>query len=74
MINPRFIGALDWAASVVHDFSEDCLPVLLDETAWVPWAQAVAQAPSLRAYEVPDPNFYDSFLVWAYDLFRVVES
>jgi hypothetical protein len=74
MIDPRGMDPLDWAATVVYDFPQDPLPVLQNVDAWVPWAQLVSQAPSLRQYEVPDPTYYDDFGTWATDLFKVATT
>ena len=57
MINvyPKYISVKYWAASVCSDYSDQGLPILLDEDKWAQWAKAVISYEPFQKAGVPSP-------------------
>lgn len=72
MIQPNMINFMDWAASLIIDFPEDDIPVLLNENDWKEWGNFLIQEESFAQNNVPAPQTYTDKWDWARDLYYVV--
>lgn len=69
MIIPRQIQFKNWAASLIQDFGNDDVPVLMDEKNWKSWAYQVIQEESFASQGAPSPATFKTKEDWANALF-----
>ncbi len=82
-VYPRYISLKYWTATVVNDYSNECLPILTNEEEWEEWASIVASTGAFLRAGVPSPssvkrgikekNFKD-WEGWAKVVFNIMDA
>jgi hypothetical protein len=54
-VYPKYISVKYWAATVCSDYSDQGLPILLNEDKWGQWAKAVISYEPFQKAGVPSP-------------------
>lgn len=65
MILPLHTNFVDWAHSLVIDFSTDNIPIFHEGMDWKLWGNLVAQQPNFSANGVPTTQKFDDQMMWA---------
>jgi len=74
MILPLGINLSNWAASLFIDFSENDIPMLLDETDWKSWGNRLVQSEAFFLNNAPSPISYNDWQSWATAVFYVMNN
>lgn len=69
MVIPEGITLTLWANSLIIDFPNDNIPLLINESRWQQWASELIGSQSFISNDVPHPNNYDDWKTWAYDVY-----
>lgn len=74
MILPEFISLQDWAASLIIDFPDENIPLLLDEKQWKEWGSYLIYLDAFQENEAPDPLKYDDWREWARQVYFTMNN
>jgi hypothetical protein len=56
VVYPRHMTLSQWAGKLVGDYSDNFLPVLVDEAQWQPWGAILASCEPFRGAKIPNPH------------------
>lgn len=66
IIDPRFLGVVEWTDFMVDELTGRSAPPRLDDPEqWKAWALLVVQSPQIAASNPPDPRQFDDWREWA---------
>ncbi len=74
MIIPDQIELMDWSASLVIDFPNDNIPILMKDEDWRVWGNELVLATSFANNNAPGPNIYTDWKQWATALYFVMAN
>jgi hypothetical protein len=72
MVIPKNIALSYWAASLIIDFPDDNIPILLDEKDWRLWGDVLSQLNSFTVNGVPSTVGYDNFQDYAEGVYQAM--
>ena len=70
MVQPRYITLSNWAASLVIDFPDDDVPILMNEKDWKKWGNRLVECSTFAQNAAPGTAFYKDWQSWAMDVFK----
>lgn len=56
MIKPEYISLEDWAGSLLTDYANYNLPILMQEEDWKTWAEDLLSVEPFRNKDIPYPE------------------
>lgn len=65
MILPQNIDLNLWAASLVVDFPNSSIPILIDEKQWKEWGDSLVQTSVFYENNAPGTAIYKDWKEWA---------
>ena len=75
MIDPRGMGLIDWADSVILSVGDAfAFGRLDDETMWQGWATSFLRATPFTQRTLPDPFQFDDWREWAMLVYPMLEG
>jgi hypothetical protein len=74
MVLPEFINIYDWASSLIIDFPNDNIPLLLDESNWKAWGNLLIQEERFINNNAPSTDTYEDWNRWAFDVYFVMNN
>ncbi len=74
MIQPVDISLTDWSSSLLIDFPDDNVPILLNEDDWKEWGNSLLTCESFISNGTPSPNEYSDWNEWALNVYLASEN
>jgi hypothetical protein len=75
MIDPRGMGLIDWADSLILSVGDAfAFGRLDDETEWQGWATSFLRATPFTQRTLPDPYQFDDWREWAMRVYPMLEG
>jgi len=65
MILPENVTLRMWAGSLIIDFPEDDIPILIDEKDWKEWGNFLIESTSFIQNNAPSTAIYQDWKEWA---------
>jgi hypothetical protein len=74
IVHPEHMDVIDWTDSVTLLLIQDNLPLKLEDPEnWRQWGENLLGEPDIVGQDIPDPQQFDDWRVWAERVFETIE-
>ena len=74
MMIPEFCDLPIFAASLIIDFPNDNVPILVAENEWKFWGNQLIQEPSFSVNDAPRTDGFNEWKAWAQGLYYTMSN
>jgi len=74
MVIPEFIRLIEWAHTLIIDFPNDNIPLLIDESNWKEWGDRLVQEESFIENNAPGTYHYNDWNKWANEVYFIMSN
>ena len=74
MMIPIYADLKTWASSLIVDFPQDNIPLLIDESDWKRWGAFLTQETSFAINAAPTTRDYSNWKDWAINVYKVMNN
>jgi hypothetical protein len=73
MINPSLVGLKEWADSLIVDYPDQNVPILLFEMDWQRWASELIKSSIFSNSSIPNPHNLIEWREWARWVYGILQ-